>query len=177
MVTRKQVLILLLFVLFIAEGTILPLLIPEAWQMRISANLVYIVILFFAVYHHRHTALVLGILFGLLHDVVFYGEMIGPYGFSMGLSAYMIGLIFQAPRAPLPIMVTVVFLGSLLNDTVLFFLYKLFRLNHVTFDWALFEYMIPNLFIHFVFTLIIYVPLRKQLEQITKRQKKPQEAS
>lgn len=61
MVTRKQVLFLLLFVLFIAEGTILPLLIPSGWQLRISANLVYIVILFIAVYHHRHTALVLGI--------------------------------------------------------------------------------------------------------------------
>lgn len=61
MVTRKQVLFLLLFVLFIAEGTILPALIPSGWQMRISANLVYIVILFIAVYHHRHTALVLGI--------------------------------------------------------------------------------------------------------------------
>ena len=46
MVTRKQVLFLLLFVLFIAEDTILPQLIPLAWQMRISANLVYIVILF-----------------------------------------------------------------------------------------------------------------------------------
>lgn len=177
MVTRKQVLFLLLFVLFIVEGTILPFLIPSAWQMRISANLVYIVILFFAVYDHRHTALVLGILFGLLHDVVFYGEMIGPYGFSMGLSAYMMGLIFQAPRAPLPVMVTVVFLGSLLNDTMLFFLYKLFRLNHVTFDWALIEYMIPNLFVHFVFALIIYVPLRKQLEKIAKKHSKPKEAS
>lgn len=46
MVTRKQVLFLLLFVLFIAEGTILPQIIPSAWQMRISANLVYVVILF-----------------------------------------------------------------------------------------------------------------------------------
>ncbi|WP_440112023.1 rod shape-determining protein MreD [Paenibacillus sp. QZ-Y1] len=177
MVTRKQVLFLLLCVLFIAEGTILPLLIPSAWQMRISANLVYIVILFIAVYHHRHTALVLGIFLGLLHDVVFYGQMIGPYGFSMGLSAYMMGLIFQAPRAPLPVMVSVVILGSLLNDTVLFFLYKLFRLNHVTFDWALLEYMIPNLFIHFVFALMIYVPLRKQLERIGKRRSKTEEAS
>lgn len=103
--------------------------------------------------------------------------MIGPYGFSMGLSAYMMGLIFQAPRAPLPVMVSVVILGSLLNDTMLFFLYKLFQLNHVTFDWALIEYMIPNLFIHFVFALIIYVPLRKQLERIGKRRSKTEEAS
>lgn len=75
----------------------------------------------------------------------------------------------------MPIMVSVVLLGSLLNDTMLFFLYKLFQLNHVTFDWALIEYMIPNLFVHFVFALIIYVPLRKQLEKIGKPRSKTDE--
>ncbi|MDP4095662.1 rod shape-determining protein MreD [Paenibacillus sp. P96] len=169
---RGQVLILLLFVLFIMEDTVLPWLIPDAWQLRFSPNLVFVVILFVAVYYSRHAALVLGLVFGLLHDVVFYGSMIGAYSFAMGLSAYVMGLVFYSPRALMPVMMSVVLLGSLLLDSTIFGIYNLFQLNHQTFDWALVEYMVPDLFLHFVFALIIYVPVRKQLERLEKRAKK-----
>lgn len=169
---RGHILILLLFVLFIVEGTIIPWLIPGGWQYRLSPNLVFIVILFVSVYYHRHTALVLGIIFGLLHDIIFYGAMIGPYSFAMGCAAYLMGLIFQAPRAPMPIMMTVVLLGSLLFDSTLFGIYQLFQLNVHSFNWALTQYMIPNLCVHFLFALIIYVPMRKQFELLGGRPKK-----
>lgn len=173
---RGQVLILLLFVLFIAEDTILPWLIPDAWQFRFSPNLTFVVILFVAVYYSRHTALVLGLVFGLLHDIIFYGSMIGAYSFAMGLSAYVMGLVFHSPRALMPVMMSVVLLGSLLLDSTVFGIYQLFQLNHQFFDWALVEYMVPDLFLHFVFALIIYVPVRKQLERLEKRVKKEEAA-
>ncbi|MDO7906885.1 rod shape-determining protein MreD [Paenibacillus sp. JX-17] len=166
---RREILVALLGLLFILEGTVLPWLIPDIWQDRIGLNLVYIVILFVAIYRHRHTALILGLVFGLLHDVIYYGSMIGPYSFSMGVSAYLLGLVLQVNRAPMPIMMTVVMLGSLLNDSILFGIYKIFNLVGSAYDWALVQYMIPNLFIHFVFALIIYVPLRKQLELLGRR--------
>lgn len=169
MAGRKQVLIILLFLLFVLEGTIMPWIIPDAWLPRIGYNFVYIAILFVSVYYHRHTGLVLGIIFGLLHDVVFYGHMIGPYSFAMGLAAYLLGLIFKSQRTSMPVMMMVVIFGSLLFDTILFFIYKLFQLNHVSYDWALVEYMIPTVFIHFIFALIIYVPLRKQLDKLSRQ--------
>ncbi|MCM3129937.1 MULTISPECIES: rod shape-determining protein MreD [unclassified Paenibacillus] len=169
MAGRKQLLIILLFVLFIIEGTVVPWIIPDSWLPRIGHNFVFIAILFVTVYYHRHSALVLGIIFGLLHDVVFYGHMIGPYSFAMGLTAYLIGLFFKSPRATMPVMMMMVILGSLLFDTILFFTYKLFRLNQESYNWALLEYMIPTVFIHFIFALIIYVPLRKQLDRLTRR--------
>ncbi|MHA0857068.1 rod shape-determining protein MreD [Paenibacillus sp. CMAA1364] len=168
MMMRRSVLLLLLFVLFILEGTVVPWLIPGAWQSRIVPNLVYVVILFVSVYHHRHTALVLGIVFGMLHDIVFYGQIMGTYSFAMGFSAYFMGFVFQIPRASMPIMMTIILLGSLLLDSTLFGIYSLFQLNHTTYDWALIHHILPNVFIHFVFGLIIYVPLRSQLEQINK---------
>lgn len=168
---RKFILILLLFVLFIMEGTIIPWLIPGAWHTRVVPHLAYIVILFFAVYESRHTALLLGLAFGLLQDVVYYGAIIGAYSFAMGFSCYMLGLIFrsQRGRAPMPLMMIVVMLGSVLLDTILFGTYSLFELTHQPFTWALMNHIIPTLFVHFVFALIIYVPLRRQLEIITKR--------
>ncbi|KZE67631.1 rod shape-determining protein MreD [Paenibacillus polymyxa] len=169
---RGQVLILLLFVLFIAEGTILPWLLPDSWHPRMVPNFVYVVILFVSVYYSRHTALVLGIVFGLIHDVVYYGFIIGPYSFAMGLSAYLLGLVFTARRAPMPIMMAAVLIGSFLLDSMLFAIDQLFQLNHQTFNWALAQYMIPDLFIHFLFALIIYVPVRKQLQRLGTRVKK-----
>lgn len=172
MVGRKQVLVLLLFLLFILERTIVPWLIPEALQLRITHNFVLIAILFVSVYYHRHTALVLGIVFGMLHDIVFYGEMMGTYSFAMGFTAYVIGFIFKGSRSPMPVMMTAIVLGSLLFDSTLFGIYKLFQLNHTSYNWAILHYMLPDVIIHFVFGLIIYVPLRKQLEQLTRYNKK-----
>lgn len=169
---RRPVLILLLFLLFILQGTILPWLIPNVWEMRIIPNLVFIVILFVTVYHHRHTALLLGLSFGMLHDVIFYGRIIGAHSFAMGLSAYLIGLIFQIPRAPLPLMMTVVLLGSLLEDSMLFAIYSVFNLNNEPYSWALLNHMMPTMLFHFAFALLLYIPLRRQLELLKKETRK-----
>lgn len=168
---RKFILISLLFLLFIIEGTIIPWLIPGAWQTRVVPHLTYIAILFYAVYDNRHSALILGLTFGLLQDVVYYGALIGAYSFAMGFSCYILGLIFrsQRGRASMPLMMIVVMLGSLLLDTILFGTYSLFELTHQPLTWALMNHIIPTLFVHFAFALIIYVPLRRQLEIITKR--------
>ncbi|MFE4714487.1 MULTISPECIES: rod shape-determining protein MreD [Paenibacillus] len=173
---NKSVGILLLFLLFILEGTVLPRLIPNAWQMRVIPNLVFIVILFVTVYHHRHTALILGLSFGMLHDIVFYGRILGAHSFAMGVSAYLIGLIFQTPRAPLPLMMTVVLLGSLLSDTILFGIYSVFNLNQEPYSWAILEYMLPSMLFHFAIGLLLYVPLRRQLEKLKNETRKEETA-
>jgi len=173
---RKQALLLLLFLLFILEGTLIPWILPGSWQNIPSPNLVFIVLLFVSIYHNRHTALVLGIIFGMLHDVVFYGDMIGTYSLVMGFSTYIMGFIFRVRRAPMPVMMTVVILGSLLFDSMLYAIYRLFSLTQLTYDWNLLHHILPDLVLHFVFGLIIYVPLRKQLEKIARRETKEKAA-
>ncbi|QWU15089.1 rod shape-determining protein MreD [Paenibacillus sophorae] len=169
---RRPTLILLLFLLFILQGAVLPWVIPDSLEMRIVPNLVFIVILFVTVYHHRHTALVLGLSFGMLHDIVFYGRIIGAHSFAMGVSAYLIGLIFQTPRAPLPLMMTIVLLGSWLEDSILFGIYSIFKLNRDPYNWALLNYMLPTMLIHFVLALLLYIPVRRQLEKLENRTRK-----
>lgn len=173
---RKIILIVLMFILFLVEGSIVPWLVPDTWQTRIAPHFVYMVILYFTVYEHRHTGLVLGILFGLLHDIVYYGSMIGAYSFATGLSAYLMGLLSRNQRAPLPLMMIIVLVGSLLLDSILFGTYSLFELTHRPYIWALTNHIIPNTFVQFLFALIIYVPLRRQLELITKR-RSPEESA
>ncbi|WP_138496237.1 rod shape-determining protein MreD [Paenibacillus pinistramenti] len=171
---RNLLLVILLFALFLAEGAILPWLIPPAWQTRIVPHLVYIVILFVSVYQNRHKALLLGILFGLLQDVIYYGAMIGAYSFAMGFSAYLIGLLFKPNRTPLPFMLFAVLMGSLLLDSILSGTYKLFEINHQAYTWTLMNHILPNMIVHFIFALIVYVPLRRFLEK-TKFRNRPRE--
>ncbi|WP_322907902.1 rod shape-determining protein MreD [Paenibacillus campi] len=172
---RRIVLLLLLFLVFIWEGTIVPWLIPDSMHGRLIPHLTYILILFVAIYYHRHTALVLGLIFGLLQDVVFYGDMIGAYAFAMGLSAYVLGLLFQSTKAPYPLMMTVVLIGSLLLDHLLYGIYLVFGLTRDSYAWALGHYMFPNLLLHFVFALLICVPVRRQLEEVAKLRRRAAE--
>ncbi|GAB6929357.1 hypothetical protein JCM10914A_33400 [Paenibacillus sp. JCM 10914] len=169
---RKQILILLLFLLFILQGTVFFWLTPSSLQLQIYPNFVLVMLFFVSIYYHRHTALVLGLVFGMLHDIVYYGEMIGMYSFAMGLSAYLMGLVFKSPRAPLPMMMTIVILGSLLFDSTLFGVYKVFRLSSSSYNWALLHHMLPNILVHFAFALAVYVPVRKQIELVMKNQRR-----
>ncbi|WP_223068267.1 rod shape-determining protein MreD [Paenibacillus caui] len=173
---RRYLLVLLLFGLFIAEGSVLPWFIPPLWQTRLIPHLVFIVILFVAVYENRHKALLLGLLFGLLQDVVYYGAMIGPYSFGMGFTAYLIGLIFKFGRTPLPLMLFAILTGSLMLDSILFGIYKLFELDHHAYSWALMNHMVPNMIFHFIFALAVYVPLRRYLENRTSRRSQEEKA-
>lgn len=173
---RKYILMLVLFLLFIVEGAIVPWLIPDSWQGRIVPHLAYVVILYISIYDNRHHGLVLGLSFGLLHDIVYYGALIGAYSFAMGLSCYLLGLIFRVRMTPLPLMMIVVMMGSLLLDSILFGTYRLFELTHQPYTWALLNHIIPNLFVQFIFALIIYVPLRRELEIITRRRSPEEKA-
>ncbi|MDO3410180.1 rod shape-determining protein MreD [Saccharibacillus sp. CPCC 101409] len=172
MTWRKQFLVLLLFVLFLFEGSVLPWFLPHAWIPHLMPNLVFICILFVAVYRHRYAAMVLGLVFGMLHDVVYYGAMLGPYSFTMGFTAYLLGLIFQLPKAPLPVMLSVVMLGSLIMDSMLYGIYRVFNFNEQTYDWALVQYIVPDLLFRLIFALIVYVPIRRQFDKMPLRSKK-----
>ncbi|CAM3527278.1 MULTISPECIES: rod shape-determining protein MreD [Saccharibacillus] len=172
MTWRKQFLVLLLFILFLIETSVLPWFMPQSWIPHLMPNLVFVCILFVAVYRHRYAAMALGVVFGMLHDVVFYGAMLGPYSFTMGFTAYLLGLVFQLPKAPLPVMLSVVMLGSFILDSMLFGIYTVFNFNEQSYDWALVQYIVPDLLLRTVFALIVYVPIRRQFDKMPLRAKK-----
>src|SRR5689334_14420344 len=92
---------IILFILFLFEGTVMPMIIPTAWHSNVivAPHFTFIVILFMAIYVSRHWALAYGLIFGMLHDFVYYGPMIGTYTFGMGLASYLIGLISYRSKA------------------------------------------------------------------------------
>ena len=158
---NKNWMLLFLFLLFLMEGTLLPFFIPDEWVGRIVPQFVFIIVLYHAVYNHRHTALLMGLGFGLLQDVVYYGYMIGPHAFGMGLLGYLVGLLFSTRNTPMVSMMVIAIMGSFAFQSILFGIYALFNLHQYPFNDALMEYMLPSLFVQLAFALVVYVPMRK----------------
>ncbi|EJW17050.1 rod shape-determining protein MreD [Paenibacillus alvei] len=164
---NRNWMIVFMFILFLMEGSLLPVLIPDAWQGRIVPQLVFIVILYHAVYHHRHAALMMGLGFGFLQDIVYYGHMLGPHTFSMGLLGYLTGLLFASRHTAMISMMIISVFGTFAYQTMLYAAYRLFGLHGMTFEYAIFDFMIPSLIVQLIFSLAIYVPMRRWFDHLS----------
>jgi rod shape-determining protein MreD len=166
---RHWMLILLLYVLFLMEGTVMKWVIPTVWQgnVAVSTHFTLIAILFIGLFVGRHQALVYGLGFGMLHDVVYYGPtMIGTYSFAMGLIGYLSGLVSLRSRAGMLYSMFVITLGNFMFEAIIYSLYRLFQITRDTPQWMFFHIMLPSVLINLLFALLVYVPLRRWLEDM-----------
>lgn len=166
---KRWLLTALLLLLFLLEGTVLKWIIPTVWQgnVAVSTHFTLVVILFVGLYVNRHYALFYGLGIGLLHDVVYYGPtMIGAYSFAMGVVGYFAGLAATRSRPNILYSMLVVTMGNFLFEAIIYSLYRLFQVTRDTAQWMFFHIMLPSVLINLLFALLIYVPLRKWLEEI-----------
>jgi rod shape-determining protein MreD len=157
--------VLLMLVIFVLEGSLLPWLIPNSYSDRIFSHFIFVIVIFSALYGSRYQALVLGMSFGLLQDVIYYGHVIGPHFFFMGLIGYLVGVVLERKKTTLLLAISVVGFACLAYDSALYFVYSIFRITNGTYAWALIQYILPSLFLQLAFTLCTYVPLRKMFEK------------
>ncbi|QGQ95393.1 rod shape-determining protein MreD [Paenibacillus psychroresistens] len=165
---QRYFLPVILYVLFLIEGTVMPLITPAAWQSRIdlTSHFTFIVILFIAIYVSRHWALAYGLAFGMLHDIVYYGPMLGTYTFGFGLVGYLIGLLSYYSKANLLRSMLLIILGDFLLECLLYGIYRIFQITHISVHFALTYHILPSLLINLLFAILIYVPIRKLLENV-----------
>lgn len=159
----------LMLLLFIIEGTLMPWIIPAGFGDRIVTHFTFVFVIYSALYSGRHYALLLGIGFGLLQDVVYFGHLIGTHAFAMGLLGYFTGVLLERKRATIMMALSVIGIGCLLYDTIVFFNYKVFRITNETYAWAILDHILPSLFIQLAFALAFYVPARRMFEAQVKR--------
>ncbi|BBH19253.1 hypothetical protein Back11_05980 [Paenibacillus baekrokdamisoli] len=162
MSTQRIVFVMLLF--FLLEGTLFYWLLPDSLVGRVVPMFTLAFVLYSALYRGRHTSLILGMSFGLLQDVAFYGEIIGVHSFSMGLVGYLTGLLMERKRSTLLMALTMIGISTLVFQVVNYFIYRVFRLTDQTFEWALLQHILPSLFLQLLFALVIYVPARRWFE-------------
>lgn len=163
---RKVTYVFVLLLLFLLQTTLIFWLLPGNWADRLSPHLVMIGVLFAALFVSRHYALVLGLCFGLLHDVMYYGHMIGIYTFVHGLIGYFSGLALVRKHMTFFYIGMVVALGSFVFDTFVALIYMLFRVVDEPFKWALLHHILPSVFFNLFLYTTLYVPLRTFVEKI-----------
>ncbi|ALS23243.1 MULTISPECIES: rod shape-determining protein MreD [Paenibacillus] len=160
--------------LFLLESSLVPWLIPTAWQTKVYVvpHLLLVIVLYIGLYVHRHTALMFGLIFGMLQDFIHYSPMLGPVSFGLGLSGYLAGLLQGRVYSSIVISMLVIGMGNLFYDSVIFGLYRLFRVIHTEFQWVFFYQMLPSMLINLLFALAVYVPMRKLFEGLSLKQRK-----
>ncbi|MFX3634906.1 MAG: rod shape-determining protein MreD [Candidatus Pristimantibacillus sp.] len=160
--------ILLMLLLFLIEGTVMPWIIPNAFSGRIVPHFTFVFVIYAALYSGRHRALLFGFSFGLLQDVVFFGHLIGVHAFAMGLIGYYAGVILERRRSTLLTALSIIGLGCIVYDTIVYFVYSVFRFTTESYAWALLDHILPSLFLQLVFALALYVPARRLFESHSK---------
>jgi rod shape-determining protein MreD len=155
--------ILCTLVLLVIENSIVPWLIPSAWSERLLPHLCFIMTLFVAGFAGRHRAFLFGLSFGLLQDLLSYGHLIGPYGFGMGLLGYLAGLVSEYKNFTIGFFVWVVLAGGVLLDTIVYLIYKLFRITDLQYAHALYWQVAPTALLQLLIALLLYVPVRRFL--------------
>ena len=156
---------ILLFI-FLLEGTLLHWLIPSAWQQQlgIAPHFTLVAAMIYSMLRDRHIGLLLGFIFGLMHDIVYASPMIGPHGISMAFAAYGAGIAAKRLKLNMAMTFVVLSAGIIFYEIILFSLYKLFRVIMMDFDKMFSELLLPNLLFNLLFAILIYVPARKLLE-------------
>lgn len=160
--------LLFMFLLFVVEGAVMPWIIPAGFGHRIIPHFVFVVVIFSGLYSRRHLALLLGVSFGMLQDVVYFGHLLGINAFVMGLMGYFTGVLFERRRSTVMMAISIIGFACLLYDSVIFFIYRVFRITNESYAFALIDHILPSLFLQLAFALACYVPARKWFEGQTK---------
>ncbi|WJH32544.1 rod shape-determining protein MreD [Paenibacillus aurantius] len=165
---NRNRLTLVLFVLFLIEGTWLKWIIPPEWQENVivAPHLLLTAVLLIGIYVNRHTALLYGAGFGLLHDIVYYGPMIGPYCLCMGLLGYAAGLISFRSYSSILTSMFLVTVGNFAFEWLIYGIYRVFQVIHTDVNRIFLYQMLPSILINLLFALVIYVPMRRLLEKV-----------
>jgi len=167
---RMNGIILLGIVFLILENAVVPWLVPPAWSDRLLPHLTFVLTMFVAAFAGRHPAFLFGLGFGMLQDLLSYGELIGPYAFGMGLLGYLVGLLAEYRTFSVGVFAWVTVMAGVLLDSIVYFIYNLFRLTELSYAYALYWQAAPTALLQLLIALLIYVPVRRYLAKTSSSQ-------
>ncbi|WP_017726792.1 rod shape-determining protein MreD [Halalkalibacterium ligniniphilum] len=163
----RFILPLILFGLLVLEGTLIQLFIPERFQADfiMVPRFIAVMLVFIGIFLGKSSALLYGIGFGLLYDVV-YTNILGVYAFGFGLLGYSFALTYKwlqysnVTQAGLAI-----FAVALLE----YYQYGLFLIIGITeMEGMRFfqERLLPTLALNGAFAILTVYPMRRLLQYV-----------
>jgi len=155
--------------LFLLEGTLVQILIPNMWRSdySITPHLTLIAIIFISLYLGGKEGLFYGLIFGALYDLV-NGSVWGLLLFTYGLIGNGMGLMTQLLHRNLWLILTSVGMGSLLLDTIQFGFFRMFQFTSLDWSYVFFRQIIPSSLLNILLVFLLYPVFHKLLLEIMK---------
>jgi len=170
---RRYLIFVILFVLFLLEGTVVQWLIPPVWKSSVLVvpHLVLVGVLYTSLFKSRYQGLAYGLGFGMLQDFIYYGHALGVYSFSIGLVAYVMGLAFRSSTRGIVVSLLAVTIGSFAYDSLVYGIYRLFLgVIQIGYRWTFLHEILPSMLFNALIALLLYMPIRKWLEDAEDRE-------
>lgn len=161
---RTLFLPVIIFLLFIFEGTVIPVILPDNYgsEFLIVPRFAFLIVIFVAIFLGRSTGTIYGLVLGLFQDVI-YTHILGIYIFSMGLIAYLLGFSFKIFQRNIFLLIITAILGTILLDYLVYGINLAVGITDLAHERFLQERLFPSLLVNSTF-LIIFAPfLRKSL--------------
>lgn len=173
---------LLIFFLFIIEGTIFQVFTPDRFgsEFIIIPRFALAVVIVVALYLGRTTGTIYALVLGLFQDVI-YTHVLGVYLFSMAFITYSLGFSYKIFQKNLFLLIITAIFGTILLDYLVYGIHLMIGITNLIHERFFFERLLPSLLVNSVFLIIVIYPLRKLLvylqnnddieEKINKRKK------
>lgn len=162
---------LTLLVLFLLEGTVLQQLLPAlsglGWET--VPRLVLVGVVLIGLFRNRREALLYGLVFGLLHDVL-YHEVIGIYTLTTMVAGYFAGLVLLVFHRSIAVAFVTLALVLFGHEWFLYSLGRLFSPLESDLQWILRHQILPTVVLNLLFSLVIYYPFGKITARIKVKQ-------
>jgi len=156
---RKIWIYILLFLLFLLEGTLFQFFSGDYYGANFSIvpRFVLIFIIFISIFRNRKIAMYLGLIFGLFYDLI-YGNVIGLYMAGMTGVGYFVGWIVQYFHRSFTVYFVLELFGYLFFELYLFGMLRLFNFINIDIDWASVHVILPSFIFNLLFAMIMYKP-------------------
>lgn len=164
---KQTLLFLILFLLFILEGTVMQDFTPKLHgeYIPVVPHFVLVALLLMGLLQSRRKAMIYGIIFGLLTDII-YTDLIGVYAFTMTLTIYLISYLSKFFHTNLFVIFFIVLLGISLLEFQVYGIYLLLGKASLSIDTFVKWRLPPVYILNGAFIILLFYPFRKFLSEM-----------
>ncbi|MCO7127948.1 rod shape-determining protein MreD [Sporolactobacillus shoreicorticis] len=165
---KQSKIFILLFLLFLIQGTVMPLF-PfnrVGTNIQIVPEFVFIVLLMLTFFGSPNWGLKYAVLFGFLTDIV-YASVLGVYAFCLTLTVYLVYAISKWVNMNIAMTVLLTVAGVCMLEFGVYVVYLMIGVTDQQFDLFLQFRLLPTICLNAVFTMLIYYPFRRFFEKLS----------
>ena len=168
---RRFILPLILFTLFIIEGTIMQVFAPDRYgqDFLVIPRFAFIIVVFISIFWGRTTGTVYALILGVMEDVI-YTQLLGVYAFSMALVVYLLAFSYKIFKTNVLLLMITAIVATIFLDYLVYGIYSIIGITDFFHDRFFYVRLLPSIVVNLVFVIIFVYPMRKLLQFLQKKE-------